>query len=275
MKRILFLLILISLSLHAAPQAELWDVWTPHNPASLLKVDHTAWDRILERYLSADAESGVNLFDYVRVEPGDRATLERYLESLEEVVLDDLNQDEQMAYWINFYNALTVKVIIDNWPVESIRNINLGGGGLFARGPWDAALAEVRGRQISLNDIEHRILRPIWQDPRIHYAVNCASLGCPNLQDAAFTGENIDELLDTAAASYINNPRGAEANGKTLLLSSIYDWFRDDFGGSEETVLRHISAFADTELKNEIEPFLQGNGRIRYRYDWSVNAPGR
>jgi hypothetical protein len=283
MKKIIILLLLVPAALYAAPQAELWDVWTLYTPGSDLKVDHSTWDHILDRYLSADAESGINLFDYSGLAAGlasgtasvDEAALERYLVSLENIEVDRLDRDEQMAYWINFYNALTVKVITDNWPVESIRDINLGGGGLFAKGPWDAPLAEVQGRPVSLNDMEHRILRPIWKDPRIHYAVNCASLGCPNLQRTAFTGENLEALLESAAAAYINTPRGAEAEGRTLHLSSVYDWFSDDFGGSEEAVLRHIGAYADRNLKDDIKPFLEGKGRIRYRYDWNVNSAGR
>lgn len=279
MKRIILFLLVNIAVLYAAPQAELWDVWTPYVPGSDREVDHGTWNRLLGRYLTTDAESGINLFDYSRLASasgsGDRAALERYLEGLEAVAVDQLDRDEQMAYWINFYNALTVKVVTDHWPVKSIRDIKPEGGGIFAKGPWDDPLAEIQGRRVTLNDIEHRILRPIWKDPRIHYAVNCASLGCPNLQESAFTGDNLEELLNSAAAAYINNPRGAEVSGTTLYLSSIYDWFVDDFGGSEEEVLRHIGAFAGRDLKSELEPFLEGEGRIRYRYDWSVNAAGQ
>jgi Protein of unknown function, DUF547 len=272
MRALVFSLFLCPMILAAAPQAELWDVWTAHDPFSSELVDHSDWDRILREYLSVEGGSGITLFAYSRVDATDRAALRGYLDALERVRVDGLNRSEQMAYWINLYNALTVEVILDNWPVDSIRDINLGGGGLFARGPWDAPLAGIQGKEVSLNDIEHRILRPIWQDPRIHYAVNCASLGCPDLQMRAFTGDTLEQVLDEAAAAYINHPRGAEAVGRTLQLSSIYDWFIDDFGGTEEGVLHHIIRYADPGLAEKIAPFLQGKGRLRYRYNWRVNA---
>jgi len=121
---------------------------------------------------------------------------------------------------------------------------------------------------VSLDDIEHRILRPIWQDPRVHYAVNCASMGCPNLQPTAFTAANAEELLDRGAREYTSHPRGANLSNGRLTLSSIYDWFSEDFGG-EEGVLDHIASFADPATARQLAEY---GGRIRYDYDWSLNS---
>ncbi len=266
------LIMVVAVSAAAAPQAELWDEWLPHDPTSTVVVDHAVWDELLERYLVTDDPSGVNLFAYSRVSATDRAALQQYLFMLQAVTVDSLNRDEQMAYWINLYNALTIALVLDHWPVESIRVINPGGGSLFSRGPWDAEVAQVQERALTLNDIEHRILRPIWQDPRIHYAVNCASFGCPDLQPIAFTGADMEPMLEQAAITYINHPRGVEADGRVLRLSSIYDWFSEDFGDSRESLLQHLNRYAAPDLRRDLEPFLAGNGRLRYRYDWAINA---
>jgi hypothetical protein len=204
---------------------------------------------------------------YGDVTPEDRRRLEAYLDELESVAVSGLNRDEQEAYWINLYNALTVKVILDHYPVSSITKIDLSSG-LFSRGPWDAKLVEIEGESVSLNDVEHRILRPIWKDPRIHYAVNCASLGCPNLQSRVYTSSNLEELLEKGAREYVNHPRGASFEGRRLVLSSIYDWFQEDFGGTEDGVLRHLRRYADPELNGKLANY---SGRISYEYDWSLN----
>ena len=266
------LLIFMPASAWTAPKAELWDAWTAHNASSQIEVDHSQWDMILKSYLVTDDPSGINLFSYSQVSPADRDILDSYLQSLETTRVDGLNRNEQMAYWINLYNALTVRVILDSRPVKSIRDINPGGGGLFSKGPWDAKVARIQGIDVSLNDIEHRILRPAWKDPRIHYAVNCASIGCPNLQPAAFTGKNLYDLLERAAEEYINHPRGVEADGRILRLSSIYDWFSTDFGKTEAEIIRHIYTYARADLRRNLDPFMQAKAKIRYRYDWSLNT---
>ena len=160
----------------------------------------------------------------------------------------DAQPAEQQAYWINLYNALTVQVILDHYPVDSIRDIDISPG-FFADGPWGKKLLVVDGEEVSLDDIEHRILRPIWQDLRIHYAVNCASIGCPNLQPEAFTAENADRLMDEGARAYIGHPRGASVDRGKLTVSSIYKWFKADFGGSDVGVIDHLQQFAEPELK--------------------------
>jgi Protein of unknown function, DUF547 len=158
------------------------------------------------------------------VAPEDRKALKSYLENLQSLQISQYNRAEQKAYWINLNNALTVEVVLSRYPVESIRDIGISPG-LFSRGPWDAKLLTVEGEKLSLNDIEHRILRPIWRDARVHYAVNCASLGCPNLQPAAFTTDNTENLLERGAKEYVNHPRGVAVRNQKLRVSSIYVWF--------------------------------------------------
>ena len=129
-------------------------------------------------------------------------------------------------------------------------------------------LLSIEGQPVSLNDIEHRILRPIWQDPRLHYALNCASIGCPNLSTSAYNADTMDTRLDQAATAYINNPRGVSFVDGKLYVSSIYSWFRDDFGKSDSAVIDHLKHYAAAPLKDT----LSSTGRIAGdRYDWSVN----
>lgn len=175
---------------------------------------------------------------------------------------------EQKAYWINLYNALTVQLILDNYPVKSITKL---GEGLFSFGPWDDPAATIRGKTLSLNDIEHKILRPIWKDQRIHYAVNCASYSCPDLSAMAFTANNTEELLEEGASAYINHPRGVGVDGDDLLLSSIFDWYLVDFGDSQETLVQHLKHYAKPALKQKLAAFERNGGDIDHDYNWDLN----
>ena len=249
-----------------APSAELWDRWQAHDPTSGETIDHSAWDRLLAAYLRPDG-AGVQRFAYAEVSGSDKAALGGYLDTLAAVPVSRHNRAEQFAYWVNLYNALTVKVILDHYPVESIRDIDISPG-LFADGPWDKSLVTVEGEAVSLNDIEHRILRPIWNDPRIHYAVNCASIGCPDLRGEAFTGSDLERQLDEAARAYVNHPRGARVVDGKLVLSSIYVWFGEDFGGGEEQIVAHLRRYAGEELTAALDGVSEIDD---HAYDWTLN----
>ena len=202
-----FSILLLASIAHSAPKADLWERWEVHDPDNSLTVDHRIWDALLGKYLVRSDPSGVNLFRYGAVTSLDRTALEMYLDELQAVKVSALSRPEQIAYWINLYNALTVTTVLQYYPVDSIKDIDISPG-LFSNGPWDAKLLSIESEKISLNDIEHRILRPIWRDPRIHYAVNCAALGCPNLQDRAYVPEKLDQMLNDSAMKFINHPRG-------------------------------------------------------------------
>ena len=252
----------------AGPKAELWARWQAHDPASNVTVDHSAWGRFLSRYLKVQPKDA-NRVDYAGVSSTDHAALAGYVDQLAAVSVSRLNKAEQLAYWINFYNALTVRVILDHWPVSSIRDIDISPG-LFSDGPWGKKLVTVDGEKLSLDDIEHRILRPIWQDPRLHYAVNCASIGCPDLAAKPFSAKDADRLLQAAAEMFVNSPRSIKVdNDGRLTASKIYDWFIDDFGGSEDKVLDHIRGFAAPDLRAKLAGRKDIDGHV---YDWRINA---
>jgi Protein of unknown function, DUF547 len=250
----------------APPKAKVWDRWLGHDPAATATIDHGAWAAFLLRYRTVGPD-GVARVAYCRVDPADRAALDGYLARLAAVPISAYDRGEQMAYWINLYNALTVRLVLEHYPVRSIRDIDISSG-LFSDGPWGKSLIEVEGEPLSLDDIEHRILRPIWRDPRVHYAVNCASIGCPDLAAEPYRGADLEAQLTRAARAYVNHPRGvAVVNGK-LVVSKIYTWFRDDFGGDDAGVLRHLKAYADPGLAMRLERF---DGIDDHRYDWTLN----
>lgn len=254
----------------AAPTAELWARWQAHDPGADRTINHSNWGAFLDRYRSIGNE-GIARLDYAAVTAKDRQDLQRYIQQLTALPISDFDRDEQLAYWLNLYNAVTVEVVLDHYPVETIRDIDISPG-WFSDGPWGAELLTVEDQALTLNDIEHRILRPIWQDPRVHYGLNCASLGCPNLPAEPFTGDRVDRQLDRAARAYVNDPRGAAFEGGKLIVSSIYHWFQADFGGSEAGVIEHLRAFAEPRLRQRL---ADRQGYDDHRYDWSLNAPGQ
>ena len=260
-------LMIYAVSAVAAPPSDLWPRWEAHDPESDAQVDHSTFAGFLDSYLDTSHPSGIHRVAYGSVTSEDERLLNDYLQDLQTVKVSGLNRSEQKAYWINLYNAFTVKLILDNYPVTSILKISKG---LINTGPWNMKLLIVEGEGLALNDIEHRILRPIWRDIRIHFAVNCASLGCPNLQPEPYTRENTETLLDSAAREYVNHPRGVRFEGNKLYLSSIFSWYRADFGGSKETLLQHLLKYSRDDLAEKLRGF---NGRIKYSYDWSLNEP--
>ncbi|MDC1050472.1 DUF547 domain-containing protein [bacterium] len=211
--------------------------------------------------------AGINRIDYANVPRPERLGLNFYIEFLGSVAIGSHNRLEQLAYWINLYNALTVQVVMQHFSIKSIWDINISPG-LFSSGPWDKKLISVEGVPVSLNDIEHRILRPIWNDARIHYALNCASIGCPNLQLQAFKGSNVNALLEAAGRQFVNHSRAVSVHEGDLVVSRIYNWFCTDFGENDEKVIAHLLRFANDKLKE----LLQQHREISdYQYDWSLN----
>ena len=244
---------------------ELDQRFAAHNPNSSQKVDHSAWDRLLSTYVHRD-KNGLNRVDYAGLKRDGLGDLKRYLRRLQAVDPAKLSRDEQFAFWTNLYNAKTVEIIIGHYPVNSIRDIRPTNA--LIPGPWRAKVLKVAGASLSLDDIEHAILRPIWRDPRIHYVVNCAAVGCPNLANRAFTASALEGMLEKAAHAYINSPRGVRFNGSKAVVSSLYEWYGPDFGGSAPLILAHIRKYAGPVLADRIAGVTQISG---YEYDWALN----
>lgn len=232
-------------------------------------VDHSAWDALLKSYVKPGSD-GLNRVDYMAFKEGGHGALKDYIATLVAVDPATLNRSEQFSLLANLYNAKTIDIVLENYPVKSIKDISLGGGlfAAFTGGPWKAKVLKIKGVELSLDDIEHGILRPTFRDPRVHYAVNCASVGCPNLGTEAFTGDKLVSQLDAAARGYINNSRGARFGQNGLVVSSIYNWFDEDFGGTQKGIIEHLKDYAAPDLAQKLE----NTKSIRdYAYDWSLN----
>jgi hypothetical protein len=227
-------------------------------------INHDAWDRILASYVKPSVDS-VNRVNYKELKAKDAAALKAYVKALEGVTISTYPKAEQFAFWVNLYNAATVQVIVDNYPIDSIKDI-----GLLGQGPWKDKFLKVQGKALSLDDIEHSILRPIWKDVRIHYAVNCASIGCPNLALKAYRADTLEPMLEEAARAYINHARGFARIDGQLVASNIFEWYETDWG-SPENVLTHARKYAT----GETAALLKDSKTIdAYDYDWSLNDSG-
>ena len=250
----------------AMPRAEAWDLWQAHDPQSVRVIDHQAWEDFLTRYVRIGSD-GAHRVAYGRVTPSDRAALDAYIDQLAALPIGRYNRAEQMAYWINLYNALTVRLVLDHYPIASIRDIDASPRPLSG-GPWDEQLVTVDGTPIALNDIVHRILRPIFDDPRVHYALSCGAIGCPNLQPEPYSGSRLDYQLSKAAMAYINDPRCISFEGDELGVSSLFRWYRNDFGGSDAAVIHHLMGYAEPQLAMTLQKFdrIGGDG-----FDWRLN----
>jgi Protein of unknown function, DUF547 len=227
-------------------------------------INHDAWDEILKNY-ARPADDGVNRVDYNGIKTKAAGELKAYLAALQSVTISEYPRDEQFAYWVNFYNAATVQVILDNYPLESIRDI-----GLLSQGPWKDKFLKVDSKNLSLDDIEHGILRPIWKDVRIHYAVNCASIGCPNLALKAYRANMLEPMLDDAARAYINHPRGFAKTDGQLVASNIFEWYQSDWGSAGD-VLTHARKYATPQTAALLKDAKTIDA---YDYDWALNDIG-
>jgi hypothetical protein len=247
--------------------AALGTAWAAPNDAS--------FDRLLGKYVVAK-DDGVNRVDYAawKGNQADRNALNAYIKEFEKTAISKLPRQQQFAAWANLYNAVTVKVILDNYPVKSIRDIKSGlslDPAALAGGPWWNKYVTVEGKQLTLNNIEHDILRKQFRDPRVHYAVNCASYGCPNLLQKAWRAETLEADLDAAARAYVNHPRGALLMAGELEVSSIYVWFKSDFGNTDQGVIDHLKKYATPSLAAK----LQGVTKIAgHDYSWALNKAG-
>jgi hypothetical protein len=225
-------------------------------------------ERLYARYV-VEGPDGVNRVRYAawKADAADRKALSDWIVAAEAVDVGSLSRPDQFAFWANLYNAVTLRVVIDAFPVASIRSIRPTP---LSIGPWGQKQVRVQGRSLSLDDIEHGILRRDWRDPRVHYAVNCASIGCPNLQVRTWRGATLERDLDRAARAFVNSPRGVRqrADGQ-MVISSIYSWFRADFGGSQAGVRAHLARYANAELKARLEAGARIAGDA---YDWSLNG---
>ncbi len=225
--------------------------------------DHSNFDQALNTYVD-----GKGLVDYNGI-AGDRA-FKDYIQSLQSADLESMSRDGQLAFWINAYNAVTIDKVIRFKPKKSVRETLIPGiwtGTKF----FTTREHSVAGNRLSQDDIEHEFLRKQFKDPRIHFAIICASSGCPPLPRFAYTEKNVQAKLEAETRKYINSQRGTRIDDaeNTLYLSKLFDWFAGDFEFKSGSVLEYIKPYLEEETRN----FLNRNPTIAYLdYDWSLNA---
>lgn len=264
---IMITLLCLSNAQAATYNKNLWPQWQVNNPLSTATIAHTDWQTFLDSRIVTN-EEGINLIDYASIDSADILLLNHYLETMAKVNIQQFNRQEQLAFWINLYNAATVHTVASYYPVSSIEEINISPG-LFSIGPWSAKLVTVNNATLSLDEIQNRIIRPIWNDARTHYAINNGSIGAANLNKQAYQGKQIETQLDDAAFEYINSLRGAQVIEGKLIVSKIYEWFNDDFGGTKQDIINHLKLFARDPLKSQLKHI---NTIDNYVYNWHLNS---
>lgn len=225
------------------------------------RFDHTAWDALLREFVGAEGR-----VDYLGLQAR-RDELDRYLATVGTADLATLSRPELLALLINAYNACTVRLILDHAGdgdlPESIRDIP---------SPWKTKLCLIGGKRLTLDEIEHGLIRPLFGDPRIHAAVNCASGSCPRLASWAFTGEMLEAQLEQSMRDMVNSEAHVRVQKGRLEVSKIFDWYGGDFGGSRQDVADYVKSFAEPKLLAQIEA-LGERPKLRFLdYDWSLNA---
>jgi len=194
----------------------------------------------------------------------DQAVFDQYLEILSNTDPKALTRNQRFAFYINAYNAFTIKLILSKYPqINSIKEL-----GSFFSSPWGKKFISLGGWNVSLDYIEHEVLRPEFKDPRIHFAINCAAKSCPPLLNQPYEAETIDMQLDEQARAFINNKRNTFIKGDTLFISKIFDWFDEDFN---DNPLFFVRQYAEKDLKAKLDE-IGTKPKITYlHYNWSLN----
>ena len=220
--------------------------------------DHRVFAELLTKY------NHHGVVDYAGLKM-DEAHLDTYLADLAQIRPESLSRNDQFAFYANAYNAWTIKLILSGYPgVKSIKDL-----GSFFKSPWKKKFVNLGGTIITLDTIEHDILRPQFKDPRVHMAVNCASKGCPPLWKEPFSGSRLNDQLDAAARNFVNDPRFNRLDGDTLFVSRIFKWFNKDFN---DDVIGFFEQHAAGELKRTLKTH-RSSLKIKYLdYDWSLNG---
>ncbi len=227
--------------------------------ANTQPVSHEIFDKLLKKHVDMSG-----LVSYVGFEE-DREQLDEYLELLTTNPPNDQywTVSEKMAYWINLYNAFTIDLILDHYPVESIKDIGANLQVPFVNTPWDIKFIEIAGEKYDLNNIEHNILRKVFEEPRIHFAINCASISCPSLRKEAYVGSRLEQQLREQATQFLNDPSRNQITAEKAEVSKIFQWFGGDFT-KNGTLKEFLNQYAEQKILEDTD--------ISYlNYNWSIN----
>ena len=229
--------------------------------------DHDLFTDVLKRYVKN------GLVDYKNLK-GDK-TFNKYLLQLNNTNPDKLDHDKNLAFWINAYNAFTLEVVTENYPIESITDLHTGGkiiAYLLGKTVWDKEFITINDKKYSLNDIEHNILRKM-NEPRIHFSIVCASISCPELLNEAFESKTLNKQLNAQTSKFINDKtrNSFDLKNRQANISEIFNWFDEDFGESDENVLKFISEYVPENISKDIRSNIP-KWKISYNdYNWNLN----
>ncbi|MCB9092120.1 MAG: DUF547 domain-containing protein [Halobacteriovoraceae bacterium] len=232
---------------------------------------HLQWENILKKNIEINPVS--NLFNYQNIKR-DPKDFNLYLKSLEDLKKDEFEKftdAQKLAFWINAYNAYTVKLIVDNYPVKSIKDIKPSGlFGAFSN-PWKIKFINLFGEKYNLDNIEHDIIRKEFKNPYIHFAVNCASMGCPSLHETSYKADTLDKQLQAAAVHFVTNTHKNQYDSKKkhLYLSKIFKWYGDDFN---EKFGSYLSFIEKTLKESSDKDISLKDYKVKWNeYDWNLN----
>ncbi len=218
---------------------------------------HYIFDQLLNEYVS---EIGVNYRDL----QGDSSRLNDYLNILSDnAPAESWKKEEKLAYWINAYNAFTLKLIIDNYPLESITDLHPTIHIPLVNTVWHKKFFKIGGKPTSLDEIEHKILRKEFDEPRIHFAINCASISCPPLRDEAFVANILEKQLEEQAEAFINDSTRNHITPDNPKVSKIFSWFSGDFKNGQ-TLIDYLNRYAHVKIS-------KGADVDYLKYDWALN----
>lgn len=213
---------------------------------------HNNWSTLLKQHVSS-----TGLVDYKGFKANENV-LDQYLNTLSETDWISLNTSDQKAFWINAYNAFTIKAILNHYPVASIMDIKVDDNTI-----WDVPFITINNKPYTLNDIEHRVLLEDHFDPRIHFVINCAAASCPPLANKAYNGRNLDNQMETVTRSFIQNETFNQIKQNKVQLSKIFDWYKDDFTKSGN-LLSYINQYSKKSVSSDAMIIFN-------EYDWSIN----
>lgn len=227
-------------------------------PVLAAEPDYSTWDRLLAKYY--DPQRGMN---YGALKAHDSATLKALRHDLGTTDLRGLGRDQQLAYWINLYNVNAVGIVVDHYPVKSIRDISTDP--IRRLNVFERDLVPFAGEMISLDRIEHEQIRKRFRDPRIHFAINCAAKSCPPMPSRALRGADLNPVLEAQTRAFVNHfPIERKKNHTVIHVTRIMDWFADDFGDRIAFLRRYLTPANRSRLKGDV--------RVEFSdYDWSLN----
>ncbi len=232
---------------------------TTHTTTGAAPVDHSTFDKLLKKHVN---DKGLVNYKGFKA---DVKVLDQYLDMLSKnPPASSWGKNEEMAYWINAYNAFTIKDVVKHYPIKSIKDIGSAIQIPFVTTPWAEKFFTIGGEKMSLDNIEHGTLRKKYNDPRIHFALVCASISCPRLRNEAFTADKLEAQLNDQGSDFLNNPAKNKISKDASKLSKYFDWYKGDWKDGGQSVVKWVNKYSTTKIND--------NTKIDYMdYNWNLN----